>query len=190
MLSRFERQLHLQYAEHYYQLGYTVGLSIGKRLITTFEYQRALASRGIDRWYQNYVSLFGQEWDSISIILNDLVCVDLDTQDIKIYDEMPPTWTEKTPRGLHYFYRLPRDGRPYTCQISYRPHMDLLVKRKQPNTPYGNLNGDTTTWYGHALIAPSKSYLRLKPSGKDIIKKNELPLAPSWITDALIKPVR
>jgi hypothetical protein len=149
-------------AEHYLQLGYQVGTSYGKELV--------------DDHYSPFNN--PKRWDSISIILDGLACVDLDRfTSLGERFVLPPTWKERSPRGLHYLYRLPARFRG-TTKIGWKTNIDLLMKTASKSTPYG-----ATAWQGHVLCSPSKGYTRLTP--KAIPRKNELPLAPGWLLDYL-----
>lgn len=169
-------------ADTYYKLGYKIGLTKEKALVAEYEpcegvlLQRALSSHQV------------QEWDGISIILRDLMCVDIDSNEVKIEEALPPlsiTWTEKTKRGWHYIYRLPKDNHSRSCKVSWRPNVDLLVYNPSRTPPaYRNERGiSQSTWFGHILVSPTNGYTRTAPQG--MIAYGQLPSAPSWILEAL-----
>lgn len=183
MTNRGNQRFLLYCAGLYHKMGYTVGLSRGKVLIEQFEPHDDLA-------WQRSRDLHVSDWDGISIILDGVVCVDFDTHDHNIRtilasnEELPDTWTEQTQRGWHYFYRLPHEnaGQAYSCQVGYRSNLDLLVKNKARQRAYGGGNTQGP-WWGHALISPTVNYVRTYPA--EMMAKEQLPLAPRWITSAL-----
>lgn len=149
-------------ALQYSNLGYQIGLTKNKVLVT--EHYPAYANKN--------------DWDSISIILNSLVCVDLDHFTSLGKDcPLPQTLKERSPRGLHFFYRLSR-GFEGVAKIGWKPKVDLLTKA--PNTIY---HKPDKLWEGHVLCSPSKGYSRLFP--RNIPPKNELPMAPDWLIKQL-----
>lgn len=164
MLCKKTYNLLLDSANQYMKLGYQIGLCEKKSL----KYEWWLAGDPPN------------QWDSISIILDGLVCVDLDkfTSLDKKY-ELPATLKERSPRGLHYFYRLPRRFEA-TSKIGWKKHIDLLTK-DSVKTLYGKKPNEL--WQGHVLCSPSRGYSRL--SAKTTPTKNMLPVAPQWVIDAL-----
>lgn len=177
MNNRADRRFLLYCAENYAKLGYSVGISRKKVLIEEFQSTTDL------NWLRSR-NLFVSDWDGISVILDGIVCVDFDTADIGYFvrraeEPLPSTWTERTPRGWHYFYRLPPTiPGIYSCQVGYRANMDLLVKGKSRRRAYGE---SSTVWWGHALVSPTNQYVRTS----DMMSKEQLPMAPPWITAAL-----
>lgn len=146
-------------ASHYSHLGYKIGVTRSKVLIDED------FSPDIDP----------AEWDSISIILNGLVCVDLDSfQSLPNNCTLPPTLKERSPRGMHFFYRLPV-GFTGVSKIGWKKNIDLLTKTSGRLLRY-KTDGQ---WLGHVLCSPSKGYTRLYP--RDIPRKNDLPMAPDWV---------
>lgn len=183
MSNRANRRFLLYCAENYTKLGYTVGLARKKVLVEEFQ-------SPTDLNWQRSRNIHVSDWDGISIILDGIVCVDFDTADIGYHirraeEPLPSTWTERTPRGWHYFYRLLHNVTGiYSCQIGYRTNMDLLVKGKSRSTSSYGRNVDRLSgsiWWGHALVSPSNQYVRTS----EMIAKDQLPMAPSWITSAL-----
>lgn len=179
-MDRSTRRFLLYCAEGYAKLGYSVGLSKDKVLLDAFEVEngtRELRSQSLHS--------SKRDWNGISIILDDIVCVDFDRHDMVSPGDLPITWTEKTARGVHYFYRLPKDGRSFRCRTAFREHLDLLVKERgrSRRTLYGG--DESTTWFGHVLVSPTTNYQRTYPEDK-IIPKDQLPLAPRWVLDALV----
>jgi len=162
MICNKSVNLLVQAAENYRRLGYTVGQSKGKELIT--EYFQARLDPAL--------------WNSISIILDGLVCVDFDkfvSLDPMKYP-LPPTLKERSRRGLHYYYRLPLRFRGL-CNIGWKKHIDLLTKGNRPVAYHKR----DEQWQGHVVCSPSKGYSRLFPI--TVPAKNELPPAPRWILD-------
>jgi hypothetical protein len=156
-----------------------VGLTKEKSLLEEYEPQHSLNTQRAASFHNH------TDWDGISIILHGIVCVDIDTDDMIITKELPYTWTEKTKRGWHLFYRLPKEDKRYACIVGYQPNLDLLVKNKSLQNVYRR-NGQTTpdtTWYGHALVSPSDGYSRVLP--EEMMPKKKLPIAPGWILRAL-----
>lgn len=159
-------------ANKLYDLGYTVGLAQGKSLLGQF-------IKGSKSNPDNY--------DGISIILDDIVCVDFDTDlhmDVGWGNNLPPTLKEKSPRGFHLFYLLPAHAlTKRETKVKWKEHVDLLTKGKTMRTPrYGSNN---TTASAHVLMSPSPGYRRIYP---DVTPpKDALPLAPDWLIQA-IKP--
>ncbi len=165
-------------AHRYVALGYSVGFAKAKTLVSEF---RGDVPHG--------------KFDGISIILDDLVCVDFDTHlsmDLGWGCDLPPTWKEKTPRGFHLFYLLENNS-PNPCdifgeiklqgspkresKIKWKPNVDLLVKGRKP-VRYGGAIAQA-----HALCYPTPGYSLIHP---DIPPpKDELTPAPSWLLDAV-----
>lgn len=179
MINRAQKRFLLYCAEVYTKLGYSIGLANKKKLLEVFELREGINGQ---RARSSLDAGLLRQWDGISLILDDVVCVDIDVEDVDkvITEELPKTWTEKTARGWHYFYRMPK-GR-FACRISFRPHLDLLVKDKRiAHRAYGE--SEDELWYGHALISPTDNYSRVHPS--EMMAKALLPMAPSWVVSAL-----
>jgi hypothetical protein len=152
-----------QAANLYSNLNYRIGMTKGKELV-------------LDH-YTRYID--NESWDRISIILDGMVCVDLD-RFVSLGNEfaLPETLKERSPRGLHFFYRLPH-GFKGSSKIGWKKNVDLLTL-DSVNLIYRNPN---KMWQGHVLCSPSKGYSRLYP--KAMPEKSQLPVAPDWILDAL-----
>ena len=148
-------------AEHYMRLGYQVGVTKKKVLIDEH------FSRHIPR----------DTWDGITIILDGLVCVDMDCF-TNLGVELPPTLKERSPRGLHFFYRLPI-GRRRVSKIRWQKNVDLLTRTPKSKLLYGSKR----EFEGHVLCSPSKGYSRLYPNTTPY--RNLLPMAPNWLLDAM-----
>lgn len=148
-------------AEQYTQLGYQVGMTYGKVLV--------------DEQYSPYRD--PNKWNGISIILDGLVCVDMD-RFTTLGDKfvLPTTFKERSPRGLHYFYRLPPRFRGIS-KIDWKKHIDLLTKAR--SVRYGSSGQE---FQGHVLCSPSKGYTRLSIRTP---RKADLPMAPDWILENL-----
>jgi len=150
-------------------LGYEVGLANGKSLVDTFR-------PGVRPTV---------EFDSISIILSELVCVDFDTHlhmDAGWDKELPPTLKEKSPRGYHLFYQLPSHTlSSRETKVKWKKDIDLLTRGKTMRSRYGV----TETASAHVLVSPSPGYKRMYP---DVTPHHDdLPMAPAWLVEA-IKP--
>lgn len=189
----------LRDAQKYADLGYRVGLCKGKKFIA--EYQPDEVSAG---WFGMPVKTQKEQptdFDGISIIPEEIACVDIDIPDFGVvYEELPITWKERTPRGWHLWYRLPLViGSPWSPQIKWRPHVDLLVKatRKVIATKkraiYGSSVDDddedepdaTSVWGEHVLCSGTTGYQLVWPEA--VPAKDKLTLAPQWLQDALLK---
>jgi hypothetical protein len=118
----------LVWAQRYHDLGYKMGLASGKELIHTYE-PTVMATGWMGMQYP-VAKEQPDDWDNLSIILDGLVCVDLDVPhfDVLPWHPLPPTLKEKSPRGWHLYYRLPDGVVPTDPKISWKPHVDLLVK--------------------------------------------------------------
>jgi hypothetical protein len=164
MLCKKSHSLLNSAAQQYINLGYQIGLCQKKSLK--------------HQWWDYGIE--PASWDSISIVLDGLVCVDLDrfTSLDKKYN-LPVTLKERSPRGLHFFYKLPRHFRA-TSKVGWKKHIDLLTK-DSVTTLYGKK--PTELWQGHVLCSPSRGYSRLSP--KITPQKGNLPMAPEWVLDAL-----
>lgn len=152
-------------------LGYEVGLASGKSLVDTFH-------AGMQAQFLGNI-------DAISVILNDLVCVDFDTHmhmDVGWGNDLPYTWKEKSPRGCHLFYRLPYDSLSRReTKVKWKPDVDLLTRGKTMRSRYGV----SQTASAHVLVAPSPGYRKIYPDATP--HHDELPMAPDWLVEA-IKP--
>lgn len=171
----------LVWAQRYHELGYKMGLASGKELKHTYEpTQMAIGWMGMQ---YPVAKEQPDDWDNLSIILDGLVCVDLDVPyfDVLQWNPLPPTLKERTPRGWHLYYRLPEEIVMWDPKIRWKPHVDLLVmgtgtkpsKYGRKQKPFG----------GHALCAPTPGYTRVWPEEQP--RKDQLPLAPQWILDVL-----
>ncbi len=158
MFCRKSNSLLIEAAHHYTNLGYQVGMTYGKELI-------------LDRFSR----FIDEDWDGIAIILNKLVCVDMD-RFISLGSQciLPPTLKERSPRGLHYFYRMPSSYRRRMSKVGWIEGVDLLTKDRD-TTRYNATNN----FNGHVLCSPSKGYSRLSP--KTTPAMSALPMAPDWL---------
>lgn len=164
MFCAKSNQLLTKAAARYIQLGYTVGASLDKVLI--------------EERFSPYIS--PKSWNSISIILDGLVCVDLDRfTSLGEKFVLPPTFKERSPRGLHFLYRLPVYFKG-TSKIGWKKHIDLLTRTRAHTVKYGSSDKE---FQGHVLCSPSKGYTRLSPNV--IPRKMDLPMAPDWLLDNL-----
>lgn len=183
----------LRDAQQYLDLGYRVGLCKGKSFVR--EYKES------SDFFGNRYSQIEADFDGISIIPHEIVCVDIDIPDFGVvWEELPPTWKERSPRGWHLWYRLPLViGEPWLPQIKWRPHVDLLVKagRKAAEVKFRSVYGKRvqeeseedepigTQWGEHVLCSGTTGYTRVWPD--KIPPRDQLPLAPQWLQDALLK---
>ncbi len=152
-------------ARRYSKLGYKVGLTLGKSLVDT---------------YQDNVTC-SKQWDGISIILEDIVCVDFDdkmSMDLGYGYDLPPTLKESSPRGWHLFYAAPLGGAKRVSKIKWKPHVDLLTSGRN-HIRYGG----SIVVKAHALCSPSDGYKRIYPD--NIPERSQLTPAPNWLVDAV-----
>lgn len=172
MYTDFQRLL-MQEVLNYQRLGYSVGLARGKDLTR----------------YRPAPESVGSDWDGISIIMDGVMCVDFDTHFINLDSgyTLPPTWKEKSNRGMHLFYRLP-NGFVGESKIHWKENIDLLVagKKKVIYNASGISKSDILVervWGQHVLVSPSKGYTRVYPDVTPA--KDKLTLAPTWLMDAI-----
>lgn len=171
----------LSVAQKYHDLGYKVGLSSGKELVAPYE--PTTMAMG---WFGVMYPVPKEQptnWDSLSIILDELVCVDLDVPhfDVLEWNPCPPTLKERTPRGWHLYYRLPIVSSLLEPKIKWKPHVDILVKGSTKKTVrYGKKDAP---FGGHVVCAPTTGYVRIYPDEHPQL--NKVPVAPLWIMDAL-----
>lgn len=169
MVYSGQQQFLISAAKKYTNLGYTIGLSKDKTLIKTFS------------GYESDIN-----FDGISIILDGLVCVDIDSSDIDLgWHYLPPTLKERSPRGWHLFYRLDLinySDYEFHSKIKWdrcsHSSVDLLVKESiQRKTKDGKL------WSAHALVSPSVGYRRVYHD--EMPYKNDVAIAPDWLMEAI-----
>lgn len=181
----------LQAATIYSNLGYRVGFARGKEYLG--EYQ----APSMTMWGPVQTE-HPEGFDGISLIPDGIVCVDIDINDFgMIYEGLPPSVKERTPRGWHVYYRLPIaemvHGRTFTPKIKWREHVDLLckpmgivTKKSSRASRYGGMKEDGSPWGEHVLCSPTTGYQRLWPD--EMPPKDKLVEAPVWLQDALEKP--
>lgn len=175
----------LRDAERYSDLGYRVGLAKGKTLI------REYVPEDFSPWGDQEVF----DFDGVSLIPEGIVCVDIDIPDFGVvYEELPPTFKERTPRGWHLWYRLPKSihvGNSillpiWSPKIKWRPHVDLLTKGPvKGGSRYKNTTGGPDHWGEHVLCAGTPGYKRIWPD--ETPQRDNLPLAPQWLQDVLLR---
>jgi hypothetical protein len=181
-------------ADTYHRLGYKVGLTKGKEFLEEYEPESPFGSLGGE---------YNSNFDGISIIPEDLACVDIDIPDFSVvYEHLPPTWKEKTPRGYHLWYSVPRgaSANTMTPKIKWRPHVDLLIKgrhspaasssqkkksRYDDEDEDGVPNPNPKVWGEHVLCSGTPGYKRIWPD--EMPAKSKLTIAPLWLQDALLK---
>jgi len=189
----------LRDAQKYADLGYRVGLCKGKAFVQEFKPEAVTMTF----WGPIKTAVdVSVDFDGISIIPHEIVCVDIDIPDFGVvWEELPPTWKERSPRGWHLWYRLPQViGEPWLPQIKWRPHVDLLVKagRKATEVKFRSVYGKRvqeeddgedeplgTQWGEHVLCSGTSGYTRVWP--EETPHRDQLPLAPQWLQDALLK---
>jgi hypothetical protein len=184
----------LQAAQKYSELGYKVGLAKGKTFLQDYEPDTVVMS-----WWGpvRTQSQNPDSFDGISLIPLGIVCVDIDIPDFGVvYEALPPTLKERTPRGWHLWYSLPDFpeespfGKSYYPKIKWRAHVDLLTKGKPAPLPkksrYKNTTGGPDHWGEHILVSPTAGYSRIWPDEMPNVK--DLTEAPQWLLDALEKP--
>ncbi len=182
----------LRDAEKYHNLGYKVAYAKGKEFLS--QYEPAPVVMGWFGIVQSQPVESPADFDGISLIPDGLACVDIDIPDFGVvYEELPPTLKERTPRGWHLWYRLPLaemvHGGTYSPKIKWRPHVDLLTKatvKPAKRSPYGGKKANGSPWGEHVLINPTSGYTRIWPDEMPAYSK--LTLAPQWLVDALEKP--
>jgi hypothetical protein len=187
-------------AQKYSDLGYKVGLAKGKVLLR--EYQPDTPTG----WFGGMIPADnGDDFDGISIIPDGIVCVDIDIPDFGVvYEELPVTFKERTPRGWHLWYNLPNDIdtidngidkiatitiRSWKSKIAWRKHVDLLTKNPPGNlkSRYRNTTGNgPDVWGGHILCSGTTGYKLMWP--EQVPARKDLVMAPQWLQDALEKP--
>ena len=184
----------LRDAQKYNDLGYKVGLANGKTFLRLYQPDSESGWFGIKTPADN-----GDDFDGISLVPHGIVCVDIDVPDFGvIWEELPPTFKERTPRGWHLWYLLPSviqiDESTvsipiWSSQIKWRPHVDLLTSGA-PKTPkkksrYQSTTGGPDHWGEHVLCSGTTGYQRVWP--EEVPNRDQLPLAPQWLQDALQK---
>lgn len=188
----------LRDAQKYSDLGYKVGIAKGKTFLQEYQPDEVVSSWfGISNKVQKE---HPTDFDGISIIPDELACVDIDIPDFGVvYEELPVTWKERTPRGWHLWYRLPLTIAAtalWEPKIKWRPHVDLLTKGKpKPGKKASRYNTATVTgntitagpdhWGEHVLCSGTTGYQLVWPDA--VPAKDKLTLAPQWLQDALLK---
>jgi len=191
----------LRDADKYLELGYRVGLAKDKKFLKEYKNTTTMTFWGP----MQTTPEVNVDFNGISIIPDEIVCVDIDIPDFSVvYEELPPTFKEKTPRGWHLWYRLPQViGAPWSPQIKWRPHVDLLTTEKIVTLSLGSPfkrrsrydTGDdddgqdepaiVSHWGEHVLSSGTTGYQRMWPD--ETPAKADLPMAPQWLQDALLK---
>jgi len=154
--------LHTQ-ALRYIDLGYSVGMAKGKEYLGHFDQDE---------------SRLPPECDGISFVPDGIVCIDYDCdfKDLGWRRDVPPTLKEKTPRGWHLFYQLPKNPRDYWKPvIEWQKDIDLLVNDGRER-PYKN---KSIHWARHILVSPTPGYKRIYPD--QVPQKDKLTIAPEWL---------
>jgi hypothetical protein len=186
----------LRDAKKYIDLGYRVGLCKGKAFLQEYKQEVTMTFWGP----LNKDPEIDIDFDGISIIPDELACVDIDIPDFGVvYEALPITWKERTPRGWHLWYRLPMTIAAtalWEPKIKWRPHVDLLTKgRPKPGkkaTRYGKavvidgaIVGTADHWGEHVLCSGTTGYQLVWPDA--VPARDKLPEAPQWLQDALLK---
>ena len=179
-------------ADNYINLGYKVGYAKGKEYLG----EGKKVTKTVMTMFGPYVSNTDVElpegFDGISLIPENMVCIDIDINDLGVvWEGMPPTLKERTPRGWHLFYRLPNPHKGQ-CKIKWREHVDLLCvpgagvpPKKKRSSAYGGMKEDGSPWGEHILISGTPGYKRIWPD--EIPPFDKLPEAPLWLIDAVEK---
>jgi hypothetical protein len=187
-------------AGEYVKLGYRIGFSKGKAFLSEYVVSTTTVMTMFGPYQTQGEVEAPDDFDGISVIPEDFVCVDIDVNDFGVIwmGSLPPTWKERTPRGWHLFYNIPapifamgqRCSPERTTKIKWQPHVDLLIKGPPPKnkkrSAYSGMKEDGSPWGEHVLISPTPGYERKWPEDKP--KKTELAMAPQWLVDALEKP--
>jgi hypothetical protein len=172
----------LSVAQKYTELGYKVGLASGKELVEPYEAPIMVAAG----WFGAMIPQpkeYSTKWDSLSIVLDGLVCVDLDVPyfDVLQWNPLPPTLKEKSPRGWHLYYRLPEHIVMWDPKINWKPHVDILTKGTGTKvSKYGKRN---KPFGGHVVCTPTPGYSRVYPDEQP--RLDWIPMAPTWLLDVL-----
>lgn len=192
----------LQAAQRYTDLGYKIGYAKGKEFLGPYNPPPI-----IQGWFG--MQVMGEVeapdgFNAISLIPDGVVCVDLDEPDFGlVWEPLPPTWKEKTPRGWHLFYYLDPEVRDKVKPIiKWRPHVDLLTRPpgfgqedpfKVVSVAYGKKRPTasvqttaTPVWGGHVLISRSDGYTLVYPD--QVPPLSQLTPAPDWLVYQLTKP--
>lgn len=193
MARNRQQQMLLSRAEQYCQLGYKVGLALGKKFLV--EYSKPPSSI----WNLPDSIKTPDHFDGISLMLSNLICVDFDTPDLNVgYHYLPPTLKERTPHGYHLFYLIAGFARfnKMSPKIKWQPNVDLLVNESaeaeglfddKVKTVYeGRKDEKQDHPFGsHALISPTNGYTRIYPDDLPVV--NSLTVAPDWLIEAVSK---
>lgn len=190
----------LRDAQKYSDLGYKVGLAKGKTFLRLYK-----PDEGIGGWFGMVTKVpadNGDDFDGISLVPEGIVCVDIDIPDFGVvWEELPPTFKERTPRGWHLWYLLPSTimldestvSLPlWSPKIKWRKHVDLLtmgipsVSNKVAfKSRYKSTTGGPDHWGEHVLCSGTTGYQRVWPD--EVPERDKLTLAPQWLQDALQK---
>lgn len=157
-------------AGKYIRAGWKVGLARGKKL-----------ARRVERAGFEPGDLFG-DWDGISILMDKrLVVVDIDSirWTIPNWNYLPSTFKERSRRGFHLFYDLPKDVGHVIPHVKWRPNIDLLVRASEASYTYGDENDEESTWDSHVLVSPSAGYSRVWPD--HVPTRKSITCAPDWL---------
>ena len=161
-----ERRNLLQVARQMVNKGWQIGLADGKSFVEE------------PNWKESDNDILKWDFDGISVIIDkELIVVDIDAPHWSLpgYRVLPPTFKEKSPRGVHLFYHAPSSSIGYT-RVKWVPNVDLLTQDQ----------GDD--WYdghyfeGHVLLAPTQGYTRIWPDHPP--DRMSLTVAPDWLIEA------
>lgn|SRR5512135_2543394 len=196
-----QQQFLLQSAQRYTDLGYKIGLAKGKEFLGLYQPDSVVSG-----WFGMPIKTQQEQpstdFNAISLIPDGVVCVDFDEPDFGlVWEPLPPTWKERTPRGWHLFYYLDPEVRDQVKpKVKWRASVDLLVvpgkdiepdtmkseqllrynRKKTPDQPNGG------TWARHVLISRSDGYKLVWPD--EVPPLSKLTPAPDWLVQQLIKP--
>ena len=105
---------------------------------------RNKATTDVATW-SHWREVFGDRIKAVGIPtgpVNNLLVVDFDPNSKPHEFQLPPTMTQKTPRGVHYFFKYPDDGKLYGNKTSAFEGVDIRGE------------GGFVAWYGTALDVP------------------------------------
>lgn len=172
MITSRQRTSLIKQAIAIQDLGWIIGCVKKKTLLST------------GAWYNNYGR---DEWDGISVCIDtNLVVVDIDYKDGEedLFQRgyyLPPTLKERSPKGVHLYYNLPKlSSTNKKSIIKWRPKVDLLTScgtyaKYKDRTP-------------HVVCSPTPGYELVWPNNWPHRNSPVVATAPDWVVDAVTLP--